>query len=117
MSDMDSDDRDDVPLARLLKRTLILDVSDKLLVDPSSSIHSQESSSTEGVFIPTPGIPSASKVQPRTSTRSPPSLPLPFSSVDAHESVPGDISAAAVGQTDVRSNEDEVEPLHPDICT
>uniref|UniRef100_A0A9I9EGE4 Envelope-like protein n=1 Tax=Cucumis melo TaxID=3656 RepID=A0A9I9EGE4_CUCME len=41
VSDMDSDDRDDVPLARLLKKTLILYVSDKLPVDPPSSIHSQ----------------------------------------------------------------------------
>ena len=46
VSDMDSDDRDDVPLARLFKRTLIPDVSDKLPVDPPNSIHSQESSST-----------------------------------------------------------------------
>ncbi|KAA0047662.1 envelope-like protein [Cucumis melo var. makuwa] len=96
VSDMDSDDWDDVPLARLLKRTLIPDVSDKLHVDSLSSIHSQE-------------------------TCSPPSSPLPFASVDAHESVPddvlSDISAALVGQTDVQSNEDEVEPPHPDICT
>ncbi|KAA0025741.1 envelope-like protein [Cucumis melo var. makuwa] len=92
VSDMDSDNRDDVPLARLLKRTLIPDVSDKLRVDPPSSIHSQESSLTKGVFIPTPSIPPASKVQPGPSSRSLPSSPLPFAS-------------------------DEVEPPHPDICT
>ncbi|XP_050941306.1 uncharacterized protein LOC127149565 [Cucumis melo] len=121
VSDMDSDDWDDVPLARLLKRTLILDVSNKLHVDSLSSIHSQESSSTEGVFIPTPGIPPASNVQSGPLACSPPSSPLPFASVDADESVPddvlSDISAALVGQTDVQSNEDEVEPPHPDICT
>ncbi|KAA0047105.1 uncharacterized protein E5676_scaffold1317G00150 [Cucumis melo var. makuwa] len=41
-SNMDSDDQDHVPLARLLKQILIPDVSNKLPVDPSSSIHSQE---------------------------------------------------------------------------
>ncbi|KAA0033000.1 putative mitochondrial protein [Cucumis melo var. makuwa] len=92
MSDMDLDDRDDVPLARLLERTLIPDVSYKLLVDPSSSIHSQE-------------------------TRSSPSSSLPFASIGAHESVlddvPSDISTAPVGQPNDRRDEDEVDPQHP----
>ncbi|TYK11263.1 envelope-like protein [Cucumis melo var. makuwa] len=78
VSDIDSDDQDDVPLARLLKRTLILHVSDKLPIDPLNSIHSQE----------------------RPSARSPPASPPPFATVDDYESVPddvsGDISAALV---------------------
>ncbi|TYK29825.1 envelope-like protein [Cucumis melo var. makuwa] len=121
VSDMDSDDRDDVPLARLLKRTLIPDVSYKLPVDSPNSIHSQESSSTEEVFIPTPGIPPASNVQQGSSARSPLASPPPFASVDAHESVPndvsGDISAASVRQPNDRRDEDEVEPQHLNIFT
>ncbi|TYK01623.1 gag-pol polyprotein [Cucumis melo var. makuwa] len=95
VSDMDSDDRDDVPLARLFKRTLIPDVSDKLPVDPPNSIHSQE-------------------------TRFPPALPPPFATVDAHESiaddVPGDIYTAPVRQPNDRREEDEVEPQQLNIC-
>ncbi|KAA0041442.1 uncharacterized protein E5676_scaffold205G00870 [Cucumis melo var. makuwa] len=76
-------------IAHAPRRTLIPDVSDKLLVDPPSSIHSQE-------------------------TRSPPSWPLPFASVGDHEfvpdDVPGDISAAPMGQPNDRRDEDEVEP-------
>ncbi|XP_050944392.1 uncharacterized protein LOC127150565 [Cucumis melo] len=89
--DLDSNDPDDVPLARLLKRTLIPYVSDKLPVDPPNSIHSQESSSTEGVFIATPSIPLASDVQSGPSAHSPPASPPPFATVDAHESVPNDV--------------------------
>ncbi|KAA0063826.1 uncharacterized protein E5676_scaffold202G00090 [Cucumis melo var. makuwa] len=91
VSDLDSNDPDDVPLARLLKRTLIPYVSDKLPVHPPNSIHSQESSSTEGVFIATPSIPLASNVQSGPSAHSPPASPPPFATVDAHESVPNDV--------------------------
>ncbi|TYK14458.1 envelope-like protein [Cucumis melo var. makuwa] len=63
----------------------------------------------------------ASNVQLGPSARSPPSSPLPFASIGAHESVPddftGDISAAPVGQPNDRQDEDEVEPQHPNICT
>ena len=114
VSDMDSDNRDDVPLARLLKRTLIPDVSDKLPINPPSSIHSQKSLSIEGVFIPTSGILPATNIQLGSSARSPLSSPLPFTSIGAHESisddVPGDISVAPVGQPNNRRDEDEVEP-------
>ncbi|TYK22185.1 uncharacterized protein E5676_scaffold333G00540 [Cucumis melo var. makuwa] len=88
VSDMDSNDWDDVPLAQLLKNTLIPDVSNKLHVNPPSSFHSQESLSTKGVFIPTLGIPSTSNVQPGPSAHSPPASPTLFSSVDAHQSIP-----------------------------
>ncbi|KAA0037815.1 uncharacterized protein E5676_scaffold1567G00670 [Cucumis melo var. makuwa] len=121
VSNMDSDDRDDVPLARLLKKTMIPDVADKLHVDPPSFIHSQESSSTKGVFIPTPDIPSTSNVQPGPSAHSPPASPPLFSSVNAHKSVPdavlGNISGAPVRHPNDREVEDEVEPQHPDIGT
>ncbi|KAA0037774.1 uncharacterized protein E6C27_scaffold471G00060 [Cucumis melo var. makuwa] len=108
-------------VARLLKKTLIPDVLDKLHVDPPSSIHSQESSSTKGVFIPTPGIPSASNVQPGPSARSLAASPPPFALVDAHESVSdvvsGDNTTAPVRHPNDCRVEDEVEPQHPNIST
>ncbi|KAA0032212.1 putative gag-pol polyprotein [Cucumis melo var. makuwa] len=113
VSDMDSNDWDDVPLAQLLKKTLIPDVSNKLHVNPPSSFHSQESLSTKGVFIPTLGIPSASNVQPGLSAHSPPASPTLFSSVDAHQSisdaVPGDISDAPA-QVPLNGDDNPVVP-------
>ncbi|KAA0038200.1 gag-pol polyprotein [Cucumis melo var. makuwa] len=101
VSDMDSDDQDDVPLARFLKKTLILDVSNKLPIDPPSSIHSHK-------------------------TCSPLTSPPLFTSVDAHKSVldavPGDISAAPMRHLNDRqvgdiSGDISVAPQHPDIDT
>ncbi|KAA0058522.1 uncharacterized protein E6C27_scaffold132G001190 [Cucumis melo var. makuwa] len=66
LSDMDSDDLDDVPLAHL--------------------------SSTEGVFVPTSGIPQTFNVQPGPSVRSPLSASFPFEPDDAHASVPENVS-------------------------
>ncbi|TYK05307.1 putative mitochondrial protein [Cucumis melo var. makuwa] len=111
LSDMDSDDLDDVPLARLLKKTNVPEVTVEIPVSHFVSVHSQESSSIEGVFIPTPGIPLASNVQPGPSVHSPPSVSLPFAPNDAHayvpDNVPGDVSAAPEGKTDVQSDENE----------
>ncbi|KAA0060447.1 envelope-like protein [Cucumis melo var. makuwa] len=55
VSDLDSDDHDDVPLIRLLKKTSRPVISEKHPSNLLVSTHSQESSSREGVFIPTPG--------------------------------------------------------------
>ncbi|XP_008450214.2 uncharacterized protein LOC103491875 [Cucumis melo] len=118
---MDSDDLDDVPLARLLKKTNVPEVTVQIPAALFVSIHSQESSSIEGVFVPTPGIPLASNVQPGPSMHSPPSLSLPFAPDDAHayvpDNVPGDVSVAPEGKTDFQSDENEVDPSNPDVCT
>ena len=56
LSDMDVDDLDDVPLARLVKKVTAPDVVPKKAADHVVSDHTQESFSSEGVFVPTPGL-------------------------------------------------------------
>ena len=117
---MDSDDLNDVPLACLLKKTIFPEVTGEMPAAPSMSVHSQESSSIEEVFVPTPCIPLASNVQPGPLVHFPSSASLPFESNVAYASVPdnvpGDVSAAPEGSTDVRSDENEVDPPNPDMC-
>ncbi|KAA0039208.1 gag-pol polyprotein [Cucumis melo var. makuwa] len=101
LSDMDSDDLDNVPLAHLLKKTNVPKVTDEIPAVPFVSAHSQESSSTEGCIPP-------------------PFVSLPFAPDDAHASVPhnvpSNVSAAPEGQTDVQSNKNEVDPSNPGVC-
>ncbi|TYK02704.1 uncharacterized protein E5676_scaffold1161G00370 [Cucumis melo var. makuwa] len=52
---MDLDERDDVPLARLLKKGLFSKVGSVVVSPPAPSIHSNSSSSSHNVFLPTPG--------------------------------------------------------------
>ncbi|KAA0035920.1 putative mitochondrial protein [Cucumis melo var. makuwa] len=115
LSNMDSDDLDDVPLARLLKKTTVLEVTVEMFAAPFVSVHSQESSSIEEVFVPTPSIHHTSNVQPGPLIQSPLSTSFPSESNVAHASVPSDVSTTLEGRTDVRSDENEVDPPDPDI--
>ncbi|KAA0058239.1 uncharacterized protein E6C27_scaffold274G005640 [Cucumis melo var. makuwa] len=107
LSDMDSDDLDDVPLARLLKKTTVLEDTAEMPTTLSVSIHYQESSSTEGVFVPTLGIHHTFNVQPGLSIHSPPSASHPSKPNVAHASVSGNVSTTPEGRTDVPSDENE----------
>ncbi|KAA0058403.1 uncharacterized protein E5676_scaffold76994G00140 [Cucumis melo var. makuwa] len=55
MSEMDSDERDDVPLAKLLKNGLFSKSESTVADAPITSVHSDGSSSSEDIFVPTPG--------------------------------------------------------------
>ncbi|KAA0056463.1 uncharacterized protein E5676_scaffold120G001840 [Cucumis melo var. makuwa] len=58
ISEMDLDERDDVSLARLLKKWLFSNVDPYVADVPITSAHSDESSSSEDIFVPTLGRPS-----------------------------------------------------------
>ena len=68
---MDSDDLDNIPLARLLKKNYVPNVAIEKSTDPILSVHSQESSSSEDVFVPT-SLHHASNVEPGPSHHSVP---------------------------------------------
>ncbi|KAA0033928.1 envelope-like protein [Cucumis melo var. makuwa] len=114
-------DLDDVPLAHFLKKTTIPDVVVEMPTTPSVSIHSQESSSTEEVFVPKPSIQHTSNVQPGPSiihspfVHSPISEPLPSETNIAQASAPGDVSVAPEVRTDGHNDKDELDPSNPDI--
>ena len=71
VSNMDLDDLDDIPLARLLKKSYASEVALAKPTDPIISAHSQKSSSSEDVFVPTPGLHHASNVERGPSQHSP----------------------------------------------
>ncbi|KAA0065426.1 uncharacterized protein E6C27_scaffold17G001030 [Cucumis melo var. makuwa] len=58
ISKMDSDEGDDVPLARLLKKSLFSTVEPTIADVPVTLAHFHESASSEDIVVPTPGQPS-----------------------------------------------------------
>ncbi|KAA0052831.1 envelope-like protein [Cucumis melo var. makuwa] len=58
MSEMDFDEQDDVPLARLLKKDLFSTDEPTVAYESITSVHFDESSSSEDIFVSTPGLPS-----------------------------------------------------------
>ncbi|TYK27300.1 envelope-like protein [Cucumis melo var. makuwa] len=104
------DDLDDVPLARLLKKVAAPDVFPEKSADLVLFVHSQESSSSEDVFVPTPRLRQTSSIEPGPSHYSPPiQWPIPdnIASTDPHAAPVEDV-VEPVG------NEDVVEPVDID---
>ena len=67
---MDFNDLDDVSLAPLIKKASVPDVVTEKSTDHVLSVHSQGSSSSEGVFIPTPDLHHTSFIEPGPSPHS-----------------------------------------------
>ncbi|XP_050938603.1 uncharacterized protein LOC127148562 [Cucumis melo] len=85
---------EDEPEAQI-SSSFVQKVAVEMPTDPSVSVHSQESSSTERVFVSTPSLPSEPNV--------------------AHASIPGDVSAAPEVRTNVHNDKDELDPHNPNI--
>ncbi|TYK03158.1 putative mitochondrial protein [Cucumis melo var. makuwa] len=121
LSDMDSDDLDDVPLARLVKKVTASDVVPEKSADRVLFDHTQESSSSEGVFVPTPDLHQTSSVEPGPSLYSSP-IQSPILDIVAPSDSHAALSAASSvpeGGTEARSEEtpfdnvDGVETVAP----
>ncbi|KAA0065829.1 envelope-like protein [Cucumis melo var. makuwa] len=122
MSDMDFDDLDDVPLARLIKKSSVPDIAPERPIDPHVSVHSQESSSTEGVFVPTPSLQHTSNVKLGLSLYS---FSVMFPVLNTISSGPNNDPASALAdesttsekRIDVHNYEDELESANLDDHT
>ncbi|KAA0060125.1 envelope-like protein [Cucumis melo var. makuwa] len=119
LSDMDSDDLDDVPLARLVKKITAPDAVPKIVNDNVLSDQSQESSSSEGVFVPTLGLHQMSFVEPGPSLYTSPIQPpvpdiaAPTDSQDVPPVASEEGTDALNEQNDTPDNVDDVEPVAP----
>ncbi|KAA0058483.1 envelope-like protein [Cucumis melo var. makuwa] len=112
LSDMDSDDLDVVPLTRLLKKAPVSDVVTEQPTDPVFSLHSQESSSSEGVFISTPGLHHNSVVELGPSLYSSPirsSIPDKTTTIDPHNN-PAHVAVDESIETEGRTDDCDGEP-------
>ncbi|TYK29294.1 gag/pol protein [Cucumis melo var. makuwa] len=115
---MDFNERDDVPLARLLKKGLFSNVVPAKSVDPITSTHSHESSSYKDIFVPTP---SHSPTTNEGAGQSGPS-PLVKSSIQVDASItdhrlvpdsnPIDKTTENVGRNDVPVDESIIIDAH-----
>ncbi|KAA0035566.1 uncharacterized protein E5676_scaffold455G001960 [Cucumis melo var. makuwa] len=105
-----SDDLDDVSLARLLKKVDAPEAFPEKSTDPVLPAHSHESSSSEGVIIPTPGLRQTSSVESGPSHYSPPiQSPIPdnIASSDPHAALDEDVAEPV-------ANENVAEPVDTD---
>ncbi|TYK21443.1 gag-pol polyprotein [Cucumis melo var. makuwa] len=119
LSDIDSDDLDDVLLARLVKKVTVPDAIPKSVNDDVLS-DSQESSSSEGVFVPTLGLCQTSSIEPGPSLyTSPIQPPIPniAAPTDSQDVPPtafeGGTEAPNEQHDTPLENVDDVEPVAP----
>ena len=113
LSDMDSDDLDDVPLTRLVKKVTAPDAVPKNVNDNVLSDQSQESSSSEGVFVPTPDLRQTSSIELGPSLYTSPIQP-PIPNIAAptdSEDVP---SAPSEGGTEAPNEQNDTPPDNVD---
>ncbi|TYK04270.1 envelope-like protein [Cucumis melo var. makuwa] len=120
LSDMDSDDLNDVPLARLVKKVTAPDAIPKSVNDDVLSDQSQESSSSEGVFVPASGLRQTSSIEPSpslyTSSIQPPvrDIAAPTDSQDVLPAASEGGTKAPHEQHDTPpENVNDVEPVAP----
>ncbi|XP_050941588.1 uncharacterized protein LOC127149759 [Cucumis melo] len=115
MSKMDSDERDDVPLARLLKKGLFSKDESTVADAPITSVHFDGSSSSKDIFVPTPGQPSSTNEDTGHSNHSPPvrSPVRTSSSVDVQPSI---LKPNLVGQSTDNVGENIVDNVDRNIA-
>ncbi|TYK14542.1 uncharacterized protein E5676_scaffold552G00220 [Cucumis melo var. makuwa] len=117
ISKMDSNEQDNVLLARLLKKDFVSNVASAKSADPVILAHSQESSSSKEVFIPTPGFHHVASEELGPSRHSPLVRSLVSNDVTAphpHSTpapVPVDTFTETEGRIDVSNDETHVNPL------
>ncbi|KAA0054498.1 envelope-like protein [Cucumis melo var. makuwa] len=114
ISKMDSNEQDNVLLARLLKKDFVSNVASAKSADPVILAHSQESSSSKEVFIPTPGFHHVASEELGPSRHSPLVRSLVSNDVTAphpHSTpapVPVDTFTETEGRIDVSNDETHV---------
>ncbi|KAA0036549.1 uncharacterized protein E6C27_scaffold191G00520 [Cucumis melo var. makuwa] len=112
-SEMDSNEQDDVPLARLLRKGLFSTTEPNVVYVPVISVHSDESSSSEDIFVPTPSQSATANEEIGQSGHSP--------SVSALDNVILDVHASQTESkqppAESRSKEKKFEQSHRNITT